>query len=162
MRRGELATVEESEGEPRTGSLLAPRQPVVLRPEEPLRHLVRNIGDANTWSFLERGSGSKTGPTDRPTEAPPESPTMDMLYAMTNSLAPVSPSERNTLPVMLPPAAPPEASWPPDDQSETKEDELAKSFEGEHTERSTAHGLWNRETSRYRRQASRYLARHFF
>ncbi|TMF26722.1 MAG: glycosyltransferase family 2 protein [Chloroflexi bacterium] len=32
----------------------------------------------------------------------------------------------------------------------------------EHTERSTAHGLWNRETSRYRRQASRYLARHFF
>ena len=35
-------------------------------------------------------------------------------------------------------------------------------FFGLPTERSTAHGLWNRETSRYRRQASRYLARHFF
>ena len=32
----------------------------------------------------------------------------------------------------------------------------------EHTERSTAAGLFNRETSRYRRQASRYLARTFF
>lgn len=32
----------------------------------------------------------------------------------------------------------------------------------EHTERSTAAGLWNRDTSRYRRQASRYLADHFF
>lgn len=32
----------------------------------------------------------------------------------------------------------------------------------EHTERSTAAGLWNRDTSRYRRQASRYLARNFF
>ena len=32
----------------------------------------------------------------------------------------------------------------------------------EHTERSTAKGLWNRDISRYRRQASRYLARKFF
>ena len=32
----------------------------------------------------------------------------------------------------------------------------------EHTERSTAAGLFNRATSRYRRQASRYLARTFF
>jgi GT2 family glycosyltransferase len=32
----------------------------------------------------------------------------------------------------------------------------------EHTERSTAAGLFNRQTSRYRRQASRYLARTFF
>jgi len=32
----------------------------------------------------------------------------------------------------------------------------------EHTERSTASGLWNRDTSRFRRQASRYLARNFF
>ena len=32
----------------------------------------------------------------------------------------------------------------------------------EHTERSTAHGLWNRDTSRYRRQATRYLTRSFF
>lgn len=32
----------------------------------------------------------------------------------------------------------------------------------EHTERSTAAGLWNRDSSRYRRQASRYLARTFF
>jgi GT2 family glycosyltransferase len=32
----------------------------------------------------------------------------------------------------------------------------------EHTERSTAAGLFNRETSRYRRQASRYLAQTFF
>jgi GT2 family glycosyltransferase len=32
----------------------------------------------------------------------------------------------------------------------------------EHTERSTAAGLWNRAASRYRRQASRYLARTFF
>lgn len=32
----------------------------------------------------------------------------------------------------------------------------------EHTERSTAAGLFNRDTSRYRRQASRYLARTFF
>ncbi|HEY7934086.1 MAG TPA: glycosyltransferase [Solirubrobacteraceae bacterium] len=32
----------------------------------------------------------------------------------------------------------------------------------EHTERSTAAGLFNRTTSRYRRQASRYLARTFF
>ena len=32
----------------------------------------------------------------------------------------------------------------------------------QHTERSTASGLWSRDTSRYRRQASRYLARSFF
>jgi len=32
----------------------------------------------------------------------------------------------------------------------------------QHTERSAARGLWNRDTSRYRRQASRYLARTFF
>ena len=32
----------------------------------------------------------------------------------------------------------------------------------EHTERSTAAGLFNRDTSRYRRQASRYLAQTFF
>jgi GT2 family glycosyltransferase len=32
----------------------------------------------------------------------------------------------------------------------------------QHTERSQAAGLWNRDTSRYRRQASRYLARNFF
>jgi len=32
----------------------------------------------------------------------------------------------------------------------------------EHTERSTRHGLWNRDTSRYRRQALRYLTRNFF
>jgi len=32
----------------------------------------------------------------------------------------------------------------------------------EHTERRTATGLWNRDISRYRRQASRYLARNFF
>jgi GT2 family glycosyltransferase len=32
----------------------------------------------------------------------------------------------------------------------------------EHTERSTASGLFNRDTSRYRRQASRYLAEKFF
>ena len=32
----------------------------------------------------------------------------------------------------------------------------------EHTERSTAKGLWNRDISRYRRQASRYLASKFF
>jgi GT2 family glycosyltransferase len=32
----------------------------------------------------------------------------------------------------------------------------------EHTERSPAKGLWNRDTSRYRRQASRYLASKFF
>ncbi len=32
----------------------------------------------------------------------------------------------------------------------------------EHTERSTAAGLWNRDNSRYRRQASRYLARTYF
>jgi GT2 family glycosyltransferase len=32
----------------------------------------------------------------------------------------------------------------------------------EHTERSTASGLFNRDTSRYRKQASRYLAKTFF
>ncbi|HSS60645.1 MAG TPA: glycosyltransferase [Candidatus Limnocylindrales bacterium] len=32
----------------------------------------------------------------------------------------------------------------------------------QHTERSPGRGLWNRDTSRYRRQASRYLARTFF
>jgi GT2 family glycosyltransferase len=32
----------------------------------------------------------------------------------------------------------------------------------EHTERSTAAGLFNRNTSRYRKQASRYLAKTFF
>jgi GT2 family glycosyltransferase len=32
----------------------------------------------------------------------------------------------------------------------------------EHTERSTAAGLWNRDASRYRKQASRFLARTFF
>jgi len=43
--RGELATVEKAAGASRTASLLAPREPVVLRPEEPIRHLVRNIGE---------------------------------------------------------------------------------------------------------------------
>jgi len=32
----------------------------------------------------------------------------------------------------------------------------------EHTERSTAAGLWNRDASRFRKQASRYLAKTFF
>ena len=32
----------------------------------------------------------------------------------------------------------------------------------EHTERSTAAGLWNRDASRFRRQSSRFLARTFF
>jgi GT2 family glycosyltransferase len=32
----------------------------------------------------------------------------------------------------------------------------------EHTERSTAAGLWNRDASRYRKQASRFLARTYF
>jgi GT2 family glycosyltransferase len=32
----------------------------------------------------------------------------------------------------------------------------------EHTERSTAAGLWNRDASRYRKQASRYLVHKFF
>lgn len=32
----------------------------------------------------------------------------------------------------------------------------------EHTERSTRHGLWNKKTSRYRRQALRFLTRNFF
>jgi len=32
----------------------------------------------------------------------------------------------------------------------------------EHTERSTAAGLWNRDASRYRKQASRYLVQKFF
>jgi GT2 family glycosyltransferase len=32
----------------------------------------------------------------------------------------------------------------------------------EHTERSTANGLWNRDTARFRRQATRYLTRNFF
>ena len=32
----------------------------------------------------------------------------------------------------------------------------------EHTERSTAAGLWNRDASRYRKEASRYLVKNFF
>ncbi len=32
----------------------------------------------------------------------------------------------------------------------------------EHTERSTAAGLWNRDASRYRKQASRYLVKNYF
>ena len=42
--RGELVTVERGAGEPLRVAPLAPRRPVILRPEQGVRHLVRNAG----------------------------------------------------------------------------------------------------------------------
>ena len=54
--RGTLATVAKAAGEPRTASELAVRQPVVLRPEDGVRHLVRNIGPEPGLSVHISGS----------------------------------------------------------------------------------------------------------
>ena len=42
--RGELVTVERGEGKPLRVAPLASRRPVILRPEQGVRHLVRNAG----------------------------------------------------------------------------------------------------------------------
>ena len=53
--RGALATVEKADGEPRMASRLPPREPVILRPEEPIRHLVRNAGEEPALSIHVSG-----------------------------------------------------------------------------------------------------------
>lgn len=53
--RGELATVERTD-DGRHVAALTPRRPVVLRPEEGIRHLVRNAGPAPALSVHVSGS----------------------------------------------------------------------------------------------------------
>lgn len=53
--RGELSTVERSAAEPRSASRLADRAPVVLRPEDGVRHFVRNTGDGPALSIHVSG-----------------------------------------------------------------------------------------------------------
>lgn len=48
--RGELASVARSAGEPITVERLATRVPLVLRPEDGVRHLMRNAGPAPALS----------------------------------------------------------------------------------------------------------------
>jgi hypothetical protein len=53
--RGELATVERSDGDGLRVAALQPRQPVVLRPEDGIRHVVRNAGPAPALSVHVSG-----------------------------------------------------------------------------------------------------------
>ncbi|HEU5287673.1 MAG TPA: hypothetical protein VFV20_04665 [Candidatus Limnocylindria bacterium] len=52
--RGELATIERTDDGSRVAAL-APRQPIVLRPEEGIRHLVRNAGSSPALSIHVSG-----------------------------------------------------------------------------------------------------------
>lgn len=53
--RGELATVERADGTGARVAALPSRQPVVLRPEERVRHLVRNAGSSPALSVHVSG-----------------------------------------------------------------------------------------------------------
>lgn len=53
--RGALVTVERTDGEGSRVAALPPRQPVVLRPEDGVRHLVRNAGSSPALSVHVSG-----------------------------------------------------------------------------------------------------------
>ena len=53
--RGDLSTSERTASEPRTASRLVERAPVMLRPEDGIRHLVRNTGSVTALSIHVSG-----------------------------------------------------------------------------------------------------------